>query len=275
MNTVELDFTGNLASNIVTGDIIPVTPTILNAYGVIIPNGAPFYANTLKVTYTDKDGISHILDPGKDFEPIYRLPCVDAQGGVYGGFKLFDSTLEGNLTLAYNRLGGSWSFNKDAILGYLNANEYDETLSEAILTPSSPLMLYGVEWSIEGVKGIVHAQNSFNVVDLSIKYALRNPLVEVGSITPTLQYALVTPGQVLVGAFGITPQKGYSIYNLGNVPLLFSESRKTTNLDIGMVHEEVKPGGIYTSPTGYKPTGVVLIGNPNAGVPVKFSLRVW
>ena len=275
MSIVNLDFTGSNPSNIVTGDIIAITPAILNAYGVVFPTGAPFYANTIKVTYIDKDGVSHILDSGKDFEPIYKLECVEVQGGVYGAIKLFDSTLEGSISLAYNRLGGSWTFNKDSILSYLNSNEYDESLLIAVLTPSSPLILNGVEWSIEGVKGITHAQNSFDSVDLSIKYKKRNPLQEVGDITPTLSYGLITPGQVLVGGSGVTPQKGYSLKNMGTVPLLFTESKKTTNLDIGLVHEELLPGAIYTSPFGYKPVGVILIGNPNAGVSVKYSLRIW
>lgn len=275
MNIVNLDYTGVLPANTVTGDLITVTPDTLNAYGVIFPEGAPYFAATLKMTYTDKDGISRILEQGIDYDPIYHLPCVGNQGGVYGGVRLYDSTLDGTISLAYNRLGGSWSFNKSAILAYLNSNEYDDSLMVIVLTPTVPLLLNGVEWRIEGVKGITVAQNNFDVVDLSIVYQHKDPLGTQPDISSSLTYVMVASGKVVIGANGTTPQKGYSIRNIGNAPLLFSESKKTTNLDIGLVHEEIQPGAIYTTPLGYKPVGVVLIGNPNTGMDVKYSLRVW
>lgn len=103
------DPTGQLLDNRITGEVQTITPTT-NVYHVLVPNAAPFYAESLQITYTNLSGTTVTLVEGIDYHlgHIYAGASRATGHPVYGSIVLLNNALSGTGSLSYQTIGGQW-----------------------------------------------------------------------------------------------------------------------------------------------------------------------
>ena len=124
-----LDTTGLSASNFVAAESHTITPTLLATFGYLFLNQGPFFGHNLSIIYTPTLAPSTPipLNRGSDFTFTFTLPGFGNtdNAAVWGAIEFFNPNLSGTLQIAYQALGGNWTFNTLAIANYLNSNFYD------------------------------------------------------------------------------------------------------------------------------------------------------
>jgi hypothetical protein len=116
------DATGVNPVNKITGEIGVVTPVNYRDYNLVIPRYAPFYAESLTITFRDTSGVIVPLTEGVDYYLGYWY--IGASRGVakpvYGSIQFLNTELSGTLTLGYQTLGGRWTLSEADIAEILS-----------------------------------------------------------------------------------------------------------------------------------------------------------
>lgn len=112
------DPTGTKSSNLVTGELQPLTGMGDRDYYTIIPAAAPFYADTFTCSVKTLDGTIVPLNEGVDFYfTHYFMGATRATAKpVYGSITLLNTQLRGTLILnPYQCVGGDWMVDSNKI----------------------------------------------------------------------------------------------------------------------------------------------------------------
>lgn len=134
-----LDPTGVSGANLVTAEAYMTEEVYGSTYGEIFPKKGPFYKLGLIVKYTAEGGSNQItLGLNSDYSFKYMLPNIgpDASSLVYGSILLLDDTLDGDIEITYQALGGDWSFDILQIFNYANENYFNPKSQFEALVPS-------------------------------------------------------------------------------------------------------------------------------------------
>lgn len=113
----QFDPTGSVAANRVTNEQQILTITNSQDQFLIIPEYAPYFADTLQVIFTSVAGETKILEKDVDFYCTHWFSSASRACAkpIYGSISILDTTLSGYVTLAYNTLGGDWLLSKAQI----------------------------------------------------------------------------------------------------------------------------------------------------------------
>ena len=103
------DPTGAAATNLVTGEIQTISPT-LNTYHVVVPKAAPYYSDSLVISITDLSNATRVLVEGIDYHKSHQYIGASraTAKSIYGSFTLLNHSLSGVANLRYQTLGGEW-----------------------------------------------------------------------------------------------------------------------------------------------------------------------
>lgn len=103
------DSTGAAATNLVTGEIQTISPT-LNTYNVVVPKAAPYYSDSLIISLTDLSNNTRVLVEGIDYHKSHQYigASRSTAKSIYGSFTLLNHNLSGVANLRYQTLGGEW-----------------------------------------------------------------------------------------------------------------------------------------------------------------------
>lgn len=120
-NSVKLPFDpeGNKATNLITGEIQVLDPPDYLDFYFIIPQSAPFFADTLEMVRLED---ARPLVRGRDWVPSYRFNDASYQCGkdIYGAITIYNRALAGAVRMKYQSLGGNWTIDEAKITELLN-----------------------------------------------------------------------------------------------------------------------------------------------------------
>lgn len=108
------DPTGLSAANKITNEIDTLTPVNYRDYSLIIPRYAPFFADSLTITFRDTNNTVVPLVEGVDYYLGYwyigaSRACAKP---VYGSIQFLNTSLSGTLTISYQTIGGRWTLSE-------------------------------------------------------------------------------------------------------------------------------------------------------------------
>lgn len=105
------DPTGSLVSNLITGEQQQLVAQNFRDQHVIVPDFAPYFADTLSLTYQDTSGTIHTLEEGVDYYPAHWFISASRACAmrVYGSISLINTALAGIVKLNYQTVGGQWT----------------------------------------------------------------------------------------------------------------------------------------------------------------------
>lgn len=111
-NTYPFDGSGTAVTNMVEDELHTLTLVNYRDYHFLVPNFAPFFAQGLNVKFQQNPGDPFIdLTEGIDYYPA--LPFIGATRAtgkaVYGAISFNNLTLEGQIKLRYQTVGGEWT----------------------------------------------------------------------------------------------------------------------------------------------------------------------
>lgn len=176
--SLELDTTGLATANRINGEVIPVTPAVLNTFGCLYLANAPFFGKNFVLTYTPAFPANASPVPlalGVDYDFKFELPGFGStpQDKVWGALNIYNQGLNGNLTVSYQALGGSWVFDQQAIKTYLNTTQFNSNYQFMALVSKTPLFLPNnpnAEWPLNSVQSITIAQAQLPLITLSVAF---------------------------------------------------------------------------------------------------------
>ncbi len=117
------DRTGVLASNKITNEIHTITAQNNRNFHFFIPKFAPFYEEGVKL-FKNINSTQLELVEGRDYHFVYKFESasLSTMKQVFGGIAFMDLTLNGELALEYQTVGGNWTLDEQKILEIV-ANE--------------------------------------------------------------------------------------------------------------------------------------------------------
>ena len=107
-----IDYVGNLPSNKIVGEQQILTPSNFRDYHTVVPRQAPFYSESLVVTFKGSDNVSRQLIEGIDYQCTHWFISASraCSKPIYGSITILDLQLSGVITLqSYQTLGGIWT----------------------------------------------------------------------------------------------------------------------------------------------------------------------
>jgi hypothetical protein len=115
------DPTGTSPLNKVVNEQQVITAVNFRDYHYIIPNLAPFFSDSVVMSFKNPDGSSRTLTEGVDF--YYSHSFISASRAcakpIYGSIEFLFSNLAGVLNLTYQSIGGNWTIDAQTIADIL------------------------------------------------------------------------------------------------------------------------------------------------------------
>lgn len=149
------DVTGELAANKITGEEHVLTGRNSQDFQIIVPRLAPYFIDSLVLSFRNPDGSLRVLQRGKDW--VYSHYFWEASHSlakpVYGSITFTNRNLTGIVVIDYQTLGGDWT---------IDMNKITELLGDRIHNPPVTTWEQVVQYPVK-FPVIVH---DFNVVDI-------------------------------------------------------------------------------------------------------------
>ncbi len=198
--TLSLDTTGLSVNNRVNGEQITVSPSILTTFGCLYLDKGPFFGKSFAISYTPRLPINSPtvqMVLGVDYDFKFELPGFGETvfDKVWGAINIYNEGLDGTINVAYQSLGGNWTFNKDKIRQYLNTTQFNSNYQFMALVNDGPLHLPNnpnAEWPLNSIQSITIAQAQLSSITLIVNF------VRLGSDVPL-------PASVLIEELPLPP----------------------------------------------------------------------
>lgn len=215
------DPTGSLVSNKITGEQHIITPANHKDYNFIVPKLAPFFANSLAITFRDQNNVTVNLVEGIDWYLSHWFISASraCSAPIYGSISLLNRELSGVITISYQTLGGDWNINESLIAQILADRLHNPRTTSWDSVSEMPYAFPVIdhEWDLVdmvGMSGVVEKLQSISNALLATGEA------GVGNhILDTNNPHNVTAAQVglgLVSNFGVSTRTEAEEGNVGN-----------------------------------------------------------
>jgi len=115
--TYPFDPTGSLVSNLIQGEQQQLVAQNFRNQHFIVPKAAPFFADTLSITYQDTSGTISTLEEGVDYYVTHWFISASRACAmrVYGSISFINTALAGIVSLNYQTVGGEWTVSSQQI----------------------------------------------------------------------------------------------------------------------------------------------------------------
>jgi hypothetical protein len=115
--TYPFDPTGSLVSNLIQGEQQQLVAQNFRNQHFIVPKAAPFFADTLTISYQDTSGTISTLQEGVDYYVTHWFISASRACAmrVYGSISFINTALAGIVSLSYQTVGGEWTVSAQQI----------------------------------------------------------------------------------------------------------------------------------------------------------------
>lgn len=105
------DPTGKKVTNKIPGEQHALTSANYRDFHFIVPKHGPFFADSVRVTYRDTQGVLRSMVPGVDFQFSHWFVSASraCASPLYGSISFYDLNLVGTITVEYQTVGGIWT----------------------------------------------------------------------------------------------------------------------------------------------------------------------
>lgn len=199
--TYPFDPTGQLASNLIPAEQQILTAQNYQDYHFIVPDFAPYFTESLVVTYQDTDGNVKILTEGVDYicTHIFHDASLACATPIAGSISFYNTMLTGVVQLKYQTVGGIWVIDTTAIAAILADRLHNPRITTWEQVTEQPVTFPVIdhEWNLVDLVGMSDVVTALN--DIS------NMLAQTGSTGLAVHEAdhnnphLVTAAQVGLG----------------------------------------------------------------------------
>jgi hypothetical protein len=117
-NTYPFDSTGSAPSNRIEDEIHTLSQLNFRDYNCIVPDFAPFFADTVQVHFRTDDSSPWLtMNEGVDWFPAFQFIGATRQTAlpIYGGIVFSNLMLQGEIRLSYNTVGGEWTLDQEKL----------------------------------------------------------------------------------------------------------------------------------------------------------------
>ncbi|BDD79588.1 hypothetical protein [Burkholderia phage FLC9] len=272
------DPTGSLASNLITGEQQILTAVNWTDYQFIVPRWAPFFYDSLVVTFTDTQGNTRTLVEGEDYYACFEFISASRACAkpIWGGVQFINPLLSGVIKLQYQTLGGIWTLDTTTISALLADRLANPRITAWEQVVDQPVMFPVIdhEWDLVdlvGASDIVAALGG--IEDMLRQTGSTGLAAHLADFTNPHRVTATQVGLGLVQNFGIaqsadlssgtsnsvymTPAGVTTMMNAGPTAAINAHAARTDNPHATTAHEV----GTYTQAeidqllAGYTPSG--------------------
>jgi hypothetical protein len=167
------DPTGQLLSNLITGEQQILTAANGVDFDFIVPTFAPYFADSLVITVKDANGVVTPLVNGIDYLNSHWFIAASraCSAQIYGSISIMNLNLSGILTLQYQTVGGIWTIDTNSIATILSnatsnprITSWDEVTNYPISFPS-----INHQWDLVDMVGMSDLVNGLQSVEDAIR----------------------------------------------------------------------------------------------------------
>jgi len=199
--TYPFDPTGQLASNLIPSEQQILTAQNYQDYHLLVPVFAPYFVDSLVVTYKDTDGNVKILTEGVDYicTHVFHDASLACATPIAGSISFYNTLLTGVAQLKYQTLGGIWTIDTATITQILADRLHNPRITTWEQVTEQPVTFPVIdhEWNLVDLVGMSDVVTSLNDIT--------NMLAQTGSTGLAVHEAdhdnphLVTATQVGLG----------------------------------------------------------------------------
>lgn len=169
------DPTGTAPSNKITNEVHTITVVNFRDYLFVVPKMAPFFAEQLKLTFTDPQGNLLPFEEGKDYYLGHHFLAASRAIGkqVYGSISLLNRQQAGILRIDYQTLGGMWTYNEAYLLELMTNIISNPRITswDSIVDLPATFPVINHEWDLIDMVGMSDVYNAL----LAVADALVDP----------------------------------------------------------------------------------------------------
>lgn len=121
-NVYALDTTGQSLANRITDEIQTISAVNFRDYHCIVPDFAPYFSDSIQIHFREDSSSPWLaLNEGVDYYNGFQFVGASKQTalGVYGAIVFNNLTLDGEVRLSYNTVGGEWTLDQDKLTDIL------------------------------------------------------------------------------------------------------------------------------------------------------------
>lgn len=157
--TYPIDYTGKLLSNKITGEQQILTAANFRDYHFIVPTLAPFFAESLKMSFRAINGTVRPLVAGVDYYCTHPFIAASraCASPIFGSISMLDTQLAGVVTLSeYQTLGGIWTQDEAKIAEILADRLHNPRITAWDVVTDMPVTFPPVdhEWDLQDLVGM-------------------------------------------------------------------------------------------------------------------------
>jgi hypothetical protein len=158
IQTYPFDLTGNLASNLITGEQQILTAGSSPNFHIVVPKLAPYFKNSLVVKFQAVNGPVQTLVEGKDYycTHLFHDASLACASPIFGSVSFLDWTLQGVVWLQYQTLGGIWTLDDAAIAQILADRLHNPRITTWEQVTNQPVTFPVIdhEWNLTDLVGM-------------------------------------------------------------------------------------------------------------------------
>jgi hypothetical protein len=163
-----VDYTGTNPANKITNEIQALTGGAGQSFYIAIPKLAPFFDESLVVSFKAVSGETRTLVKGIDYYSSHYFISASRACGkeIYGSISFNDLTLNGSITFTYQTLGGIWTQDATAIALILADRLRNPltTVWEQVVDMPAMFPVVDHEWNLTDMVGMSQLVDAVNSV---------------------------------------------------------------------------------------------------------------
>lgn len=166
--TYPFDPTGKLASNLIAAEMQILTAQNYRDYHFIVPNAAPYFVNSLVITFKDTQGNVRPLTEGVDYvcTHMFHDASLACAAPIAGSISFYNTLLAGQVQLKYQTLGGIWTLDADAIAKILADRLHNPRITTWEQVTDQPVTFPVIdhEWNLVDLVGMSEVVTAINEI---------------------------------------------------------------------------------------------------------------
>lgn len=171
-NTYAFDPLGTLPANRVVDEQQILTGANHRNQYFLVPNAAPFFADSLLVTHVAADGTHTPLVLNVDYYEAFQFIGASkaTEKPIYGGVSFLSNNLTGSVKLTYQTLGGPWTVTEEQVIEILSDTLRNPRVTSWEMVANTPTIFPPIDhdWNLVDMVGISEVRDTLVDIEQAI-----------------------------------------------------------------------------------------------------------